>query len=175
MVLAIAFWLLPQAAMAVITFTQIDDDVFLVSHRVKVVGSRGKATKMVYTKAASLCVAAGFSHLRVLSQESEAAQGDEAENASLRVKLFFEDGADRIRCEATADPEYVGEAKDRLRKISYRPAARPMPGAAAPTDAPVKGESTGTSTGTCTLEQIAAMARTGLSDDRIRAACSAGS
>ena len=53
-----------QAAMATITFTQLDDDVFSVSHRVKIIGSRSKATKMVYTKAASLCIAAGFSHYR---------------------------------------------------------------------------------------------------------------
>ena len=79
--------LIPQAASAIITFTQLDDDVFTVSHRVKLIGSRARATKLVYTKAASLCLAAGYSHYKVLNQESEAAQEDDSANASVIAPL----------------------------------------------------------------------------------------
>lgn len=159
--------LVPATADATISFTQIDDEVFVVSHRVKIIGSRGKATKMVYTKAASLCVAAGYSHLQVLHEESEANQADDTANASLRVRFYFEDAGDRIDCEDGADPVYIAEAQEKLRKQGYDPPEAPDPGMSE-TDAEEVGVAGG---GVCTLEQIAAMARTGLSDDQIRAAC----
>jgi hypothetical protein len=165
--------LTPRAADAIITFTQLDDDVFTVSHRVKLIGSRARA--MVYTKAASLCIAAGYSHYKVLNQESEAAQEDDWANASVRVKLFQQDGDDRIGCEKSAEPGYVAEAREKLMKRGYTPP--PALRATAPKlagEKPATGGA-GTPTGTCTLEQIAAMARAGLTDDKIRAACSAGS
>ena len=86
----------PQASHAVITFIQLAETVFVVSHRVKFIGSRGKAMKLVYTKAASLCVAAGYSHLKILEQESQASQQHESANASIRVKLFMAGGEDRL-------------------------------------------------------------------------------
>ncbi len=161
-----------QAALATITFTQIDDDVFSVSHRVKLIGSRGKAMRMVYTKAASLCIAAGYTHYRVLQQESEAAQEDDTANASVQVKFFQEDADDRIGCERGSDPAYVDEASEKLRRRGYTP---PPSASAEPAASPTSASAEGTSAGSCTLEQIAAMARAGLDDDKIRAACHAGS
>ncbi len=163
--------LTPQAALAVISFTQLDDDVFSVSHRVKIIGSRGKATRLVYTKAASLCIAAGYSHYKVLNQESEASQHDDSANASVRVKYFQQDGDDRIGCDKSADPNYVAEASAKLRQRGYTPPPPMAPpvAAAAPGSAPAAEP--GTPAGSCTLEQIAAMARAGLTDQKIRAAC----
>ena len=115
----------PSVASAVITFTQLDDDVFIVSHRVKILGSRGKANKMVYTKAASLCVAAGFSHYKILDQESDAAQQYQAANASARVHFYLQDAEDRIGCERNADPKYVEQARKKLEKMNYEPPAPP--------------------------------------------------
>lgn len=155
------------AAQATLTFTQIDGNLFTVSHRVKIIGSRAKATKMVYTKAASLCKAAGYSHMKVMEQESEANQQDDAANATLRLRFYFDDGEDRINCANRADPEYVAEANNKLAKRGY---ARPDAPATA-SSAPASG---GSSTGSCTLEQIAAMARAGLPDEKIRAACTDG-
>ncbi len=121
-ILAVAVCLVaPQAAWAVITFDQLDDDIFVVSHRIKVIGSRGKAMRMVYEKAASLCIAAGYSHFRILDQESEAIQEDDAANASVRVRFFFADGDERAECEAKASPEYIGQARDKLTRMGYRP------------------------------------------------------
>lgn len=169
---------LPAKAGATITFTQLDDNVFSVSHRVKIVGSRGKATRMVFTKAASLCVAAGFSHYVVLHEESEAMQEDDAANATVRVKFFQEDADNRTGCERSADPQYVAEAREKLARRGYTP---PPPAAGlhsgtAATVTPQTGsnEGPGSPTGSCSLEQIAAMARAGLSDEQIRAACLEG-
>ncbi|MCP4201333.1 MAG: hypothetical protein GY769_05290 [bacterium] len=161
--------LVPQAARAVITFTQLDDDVFVVSHRVKVIGLRGKAMKLVYTKTASLCVAAGYSHLRILEQESETGQADDSANASIRAQFYFADGEDRVGCERNADPEYIQQARAKLAKQGYRP---PEPGAVGAKAA--EGASSGSvkpEGSSCAIEQIAAMARAGLSDEQIRAAC----
>lgn len=167
-VVVIALLLLPQAAMAVITFTQLDDDVFIVSHRVKVIGLRGKAQKLVYTKTASLCLAAGFSHMKVLHQESETGQADDAANASIRAQFYFEDGEDRVGCERNADQDYVSQARDKLARQGYR---SPDPEAMKAEAAQSASGATQLGNSSCTLEQIAAMARSGLSDEQIRAAC----
>ncbi len=167
-VAVIALLLLPQAALAVITFTQLDDDVFIVSHRVKVIGLRGKAQKLVYTKTASLCIAAGFSHMKVLHQESETGQADDSANASIRAQFYFEDGDERVGCERNAEQEYISQARDKLAKKGYQP---PDPEAVRAEAAQSASVSTQLGDSSCTLEQIAAMARSGLSDEQIRAAC----
>ncbi len=161
--------LLPQAAVAVITFTQLDDDVFVVSHRVKVIGLRGKAMKLVYTKTASLCVAAGFSHMKILEQESETGQADDSANASIRAQFYFEDGDERVGCERNSDPEYIQQAGAKLVKMAYEP-PKPEPERAVGSAGAAAGE-TDLRDGSCTLEQVAAMARAGLTDEQIRAAC----
>ncbi len=51
--------------------------------------------KLVYTKTASLCVAAGFSHMKILERESETGQVDDSANASIRAQFYFADGEDR--------------------------------------------------------------------------------
>ncbi len=155
----------PRAGEAVITFTQLDSDLFIVSHRVKIIGSRGQATRLVYDKAASLCIAAGYSHLKVLQQESEASQRDDSANATLRVQLYFEDGEGRIGCEQKANAEYVAQARAKLAKRGYQPPEKPSPDAAG---SPAEGTDEDWS---CTVEQISAMVRAGFSNPQIKAAC----
>jgi len=159
----VALLALPQAASAIITFSQLDDDVFVVSHRIKAIGSRARAMKLVYEKTASLCVAAGFSHYRMLEQESNAGQQYESANASIQVQFYFEDGEGRVECERTASPEYVQQAQAKLAKIGYVKPEAPDPAAAA--------DELAGSTGACTIEQITAMVRAGLSDAQVKAAC----
>lgn len=154
----------PQAE-AVVTFTQLDDDIFVVSHRVKGIGLRGKAMKLVHEKTASLCIAAGYSHFEILEQESQSGQQYESANASIRAQFFFADGPGRIGCERNANPDYVEQAGDKLREQGYEP---PEPGAAGVAD-PAGAD--GSLCGPCSIEQVAAMARAGLSDEQIRAAC----
>jgi len=165
----LALLLTPQAALAVITYTQLDDDVFVVSHRVKILGLRGKAMKLVYTKTASLCVAAGFSHMKVLEQESETGQLDDSANASIRAQFYFEDADERVGCERNSETEYIQQAKQKLAKEGYRPPDREavLAKARAATDS----SGTAIEDASCSLEQVAAMARAGLTDEQIRAAC----
>lgn len=160
--LALAALVATPAAHAVITFTQLDEDVFIVSHRVKIVGLRGKAMKVVYEKTASLCVAAGFTHMEIQEQESETGQQDDVANATVRAQFFPRDGERRVECERNSSAEYIEQARDKLAKLGYKgppPATEVSAGAAA------GGEP-------CSVVQIAAMARAGLSDEQIKAACS---
>lgn len=156
---------IPHSALAVITFTQLDQDTFVVSHRVKIIGSRGKAQKMVYIKASSLCLAAEYSHFKILDQESNASQQYESANASIRVQFFHEDGEGRIDCENQAEAEYIEQALNKLDKIGYVPEPPPEPG-----EAPAAAAAEG-GTKTCTVDQITAMVRAGLTDEQIKAAC----
>ncbi len=155
--------------MAVITFTQLDEDIFVVSHRVKGIGLRGKAMKLVYTKTASLCVAAGFTHMKILEQESDSGQLDDSANASIRAQFFFEGGGEHVSCEQNADEEYVQQASRKLAAEGHR-----LPDGETPvSEASESAGSVGTNVeeSSCTIEQIAAMARAGLTDDQIRGAC----
>ncbi len=166
MILAVVVTLaVPRVGQAVVTFTQLDDDIFFISHRVKIIGSRGQATRLVYEKAASLCVAAGFSHLKILQQESEASQRDDSANATLRVQLYFEDGEGRIDCEKNASSEYIQQASAKLAKRGYQPPEKPTPdNSGAVADSSAEAWS-------CTIEQITVMAKAGFSDQQIKAAC----
>jgi len=174
LLLAALLAFLGAPAHGIITFTQLDQSTFTVSHRVKGIGSRGKATKLVYTKAASLCVAAGYSYYRVLDQESQASQQYQAANASVTVGFFFEDGPLRISCRDGSDPEYVQEARQKLQRMGYE---APEPAEEADEAAGTMVEEASGPSGSCpqgcTIEQIAAMARAGLPDEKIRAACAA--
>ena len=159
---------------AVITFTQLDHNTFTVSHRVKGLGGRGKAMELVYTKAASLCVAAGYTHYQVLDQESQASQQYEAANATLTLKFFLDGAADRVSCHPGSDPEYVEEARAKLQSMAYNP---PELGPLDEVGSSADGKKTYSDAPCpqgCTIEQIAAMARAGLSDEKIRAACEGG-
>lgn len=152
---------LPQTALAVISFTQLDQDMFVISHRVKIIGSRGKAQKVVFKKAASLCIAADYSYFKILDQESNAGQRYEVANASVRVQLFQDDGEGRIECERNADEDYTEQARTKLAKIGYEPPPeKPAP--------PAEDEGV---VRTCTVEQVSVMVKAGLSDEQIKAAC----
>ncbi len=121
--------------------------------------------KLVYEKAASLCVAAGYSHLEILQQESEAAQHDDSANASVRARFSFEDGEGRIGCEKNASAEYVEQARAKLAKRGVQPPERPEPSVQ---DGAAEAEGDAWS---CTVEQISTMVRAGFSDQQIKAAC----
>lgn len=157
-----------QPLHAIITFTQLTQDTFIVSHRVKFIGSRGQAMKLVYTKAASLCTAAGYAYMNVLGEDSQASQQYENANASLRVQFFMKDGEGRIDCSKNASDDYVEEATEKLAHQGYeRPSAADSgPAASTPAMASDPGSSAG-----CNVDQIIAMAKSGLSAEQIKAAC----
>lgn len=148
----------PQFALATITFHQLDGNTFTISHYVKWVGGRGQAMDLVYEKAASLCIAAGFTHLVIVEQESDK---HGVANATVTVQFFQEDGEGRVDCDVKASQEYITEAANKLDKQGYR----------GPTKVDVPDEAQVTDN-TCTVEQITAMSRVGLTDNQIKAACS---
>jgi hypothetical protein len=157
----------PDAGRAVITFSQLADDVFVVSHRVKLIGSRGQAMRLAYTKAASLCIAAGYSHFEILQQESQAGSEYEIANASIRVKLSSSGGGERLECAKSAEAQYIEEASNKLQRIGYQPpaveTAEAVPAAAEGSGAPPPGM--------CTVEQIVSMVTAGFDVEQIKAAC----
>ena len=160
---------LPRAGQAVITFTQLAENEFVVSHRVKLIGSRGQAMKLVYTKASSLCVAAGYQFFEILDQESQAGSEYETANASIRARFHQAAAEGRLDCAENADSQYVQEATAKLAKMGYDP---PSPTAPAATGAIEEGsEEPCTPTGNCSIEQIVAMAKAGLEVEQIQAAC----
>ena len=155
--------LLAPAAHAVITFTQLDEDSFTVSHMVKAIGGRGQAMKKVYEKAASLCVAAGFTHMKVLDQESYAGSDTQNANATVRVNFYFEKADERTSCAATASDDYVRQAREKLAKMGYEPPSKPSADDVEPADDDAEL--------TCTVEQITTMIEIGLTTEQIKAAC----
>jgi hypothetical protein len=147
----------PQVVLATITFHQLDGHTFTISHYVKWVGGRAQAMDVVYEKAASLCIAAGFSHLVIVEQESDK-QG--VANATVTVQFFQEDGEGRVACDVKASQEYITEAAKKLDKQGYK----------GPTTVEASDESQKTDN-ICTVEQITTMAKIGITDSQIEAAC----
>jgi hypothetical protein len=175
-VLVLAF--VASAASATITFDQLDDDIFVISHRVKIIGSRGQAMRLAYEKVASVCVAAGFTHYKILEEDSQASQQYESANASVRAQFFFADGEGRIDCARNANAEYVAQAKKKLEKRGYVPMEPPATAADAGAGEAATGEAAEDEEGeaasgnaSCTAEQIAVMAKAGLTAEQIQAAC----
>ena len=174
--IALLLLLAPTASHAVITFTQLSEDTFVVSHRIKVIGSRAKAMKLVHTKAASLCVAAGYSHLEVLDTESQAGNQYEDANASVTVRLHHEAGEGRLDCETNADPEYVQQASEKLAKRGYeQPVSAEQAEAVEPeVQEAEKATMNEAAEGECSIDQIVKMVEAGLSTAQIEAACPSG-
>ena len=151
-----------HVALAALSFNKLTADTFTVSHSVKLFGGRGVAMEVVYEKAASLCIAAGYSHFEILDQESNAGSEHQPANASIRVRFSQKTGPERIDCQEKSDPKYVDQAKRKLEKQGYQgPAA----------ESELVSEEAASEAGSCTIEQITAMAKAGLSDEQIEAAC----
>lgn len=160
--LVLALLFISSVASATMTFQQLDDNTFSVSHKVKWIGGRGQAMELVYDKAASLCVAAGYSHLELFGQESNANGYYQNANATLTVRFFQNPGKDRIACDQKATNEYIKQATKKLDKRGY--------------EGPVELEDSPSSEEPekdCTIEQISAMLKAGMTEEQIKAACGA--
>lgn len=161
LVLMALLFAVAESASAVVTFQQLDGNTFTVSHKVKWIGSRGQAMDLVFEKAASLCLAAGYTHMKILDQETTSAGYYQNANATLTVKFFLETGEGRVDCHPKASDEYIEQAKKKLAKKGYT----------GPIEAADDGEES-EGENQCTVEQIAAMVKAGLSEEQIKAACS---
>jgi hypothetical protein len=156
----LAMLAISSVASATMTFQQLDENTFSVSHKVKWIGGRGQAMELVYDKAASLCIAAGYSHLELFGQESNAPGYYQSANATLTVKFFQDAGEDRIACDVKASDEYIKQAITKPKKRGYK----------GPTvvDEPAESQK---SANQCTVEQISAMVKAGMTESQIKAAC----
>jgi len=157
---ALAMLAISSVVSATMTFQQLDESTFSVSHKVKWIGGRGQAMELVYDKAASLCIAAGYTHLELFGQESNAPGYYQSANATLTVRFFQDVGEDRIACDLKATNEYVKQAKAKLKKRGYK----------GPTLVEESAESQKAEIH-CTVEQIAAMVKAGMTENQIKAAC----
>jgi len=157
---ALAILAISRVASAAMTFQQLDENTFSVSHKVKWIGGRGQAMELVYDKAASLCIAAGYTHLELFGQESNAPGYYQSANATLTVRFFQNAGEDRIACDLKASDEYVKQAKTKLKKRGYKGPAL--------VDESAESEK---AENHCAVEQIAAMVKAGMTESQIKAAC----
>lgn len=157
---AMAMVAISSVASATMTFQQLDENTFSISHKVKWIGGRGQAMELVYEKAASLCIAAGYTHLELFGQESNASGYYQSANATLTVRFFQDAGEGRIACDVKASDEYVKQAKAKLKNRGYE----------GPTVADESAESQ-KAENHCTVKQISAMVKAGMTESQIEAAC----
>lgn len=115
---------------AALKFAKLTDNQFIIHHQKGMSFGSGetKATKTAYTKAASVCIAAGFTHFEVqdLSISGAVAAGayggGRPAAADLRVKFYTNPAAalaeekSLLECQSMADPEYIELAKVKLAK-----------------------------------------------------------
>lgn len=112
-------------AHADIKFTRLSDDQFIVHHRKKTRwGAEAKATRTAYVEAASICVAAGYTHMEIKDMNiGERTFGFSGRGASadVRVELHLDptpseiDEADLIACAPLAEKDKVEKARKKLR------------------------------------------------------------
>ena len=118
---------LPSLSWADVKFTRLSENQFIVHHRkLTTLGAEAKAVKTTYREAASICVAAGFTHFEVKEQNvgervhGNALGGGRGASADLRIKLYADpddemiDDKDLIECEPLSDPKKVERAQEKL-------------------------------------------------------------
>jgi hypothetical protein len=127
LVLAILCFAVALTAVADVKFTRLSEDQFIVHHRkLTLLGAEAKATRTAYAEAASICIAAGFTHLEIKEQNIGERQhggawgGGRGASADVRVKFFADpdeekvEELDLIACEPLADPKKVERAREKL-------------------------------------------------------------
>ena len=122
LVCVVAALLSTSAAMAAtLRFQRLGEDRFVVSHNVKL-GGANKAVKMVYKKAGSICVAAGFSYFEVLGQEVTRPNRYQFAGGTLQVRFKHERAEEGLEldCKENSDARYVELAKKKLKKMATK-------------------------------------------------------
>lgn len=127
-IILVAF-LVAAATQADVKFTRLAENQFIVHHRkLTVLGAEAKAMRTAVKEAASICVAAGFTHMELKDQNvgermhGNALGGGRGASADLRIKLYTDpdeqavDEKDLLDCAALADPKKVEVAKKKLER-----------------------------------------------------------
>lgn len=123
--------LVASVAEADVKFTRLSDTQFVVHHRkLTVFGAEAKATRTAYREAASICVAADYTHMEIkdLNVGEREFGGDDGggrgASADLRIKLYLEpdeekiDEKDLIECAPLADPLKTERAREKLDRLA---------------------------------------------------------
>lgn len=119
--------LMSAPSWADIKFTKLSENQFIVHHRkLTVLGAEAKAMKTAVEEAASLCIAANYSHMEIKDQNvgerihGDAFGGGRGASADLRIKLYDTpdeetiEEKDLLECEPLADPKKIKIAKKKL-------------------------------------------------------------
>jgi hypothetical protein len=116
---------------AALKFTKLTSNQFIIHHQKGMSFGTGEAktTKTAYTKAASMCIAAGFTHFEVQDLNVSGAVsggaygGGKTASADVRVKFYRDpepavvDEKSLLECQSMADPEYIELAKTKLAEL----------------------------------------------------------
>ncbi len=115
------------AVQADVKFTQLTDTQYVVHHRkLTVFGAEAKATRTALMEAASVCLAAGYSHMEIRDLNVGEREfggpydGGRGASADVRIKLYEQPDVetieenDLIDCEPLADDEKVQVAREKL-------------------------------------------------------------
>jgi hypothetical protein len=120
--------LISGAARADVKFTRLSEDQFIVHHRKQsLLGAEAKAMKTTFIEAASVCIAAGFSHMEIKETNvGERHHGGtwggtgRGASADVRIELYLDPGEgeidelDLLECEPLSDPKKVDKAARKL-------------------------------------------------------------
>lgn len=122
---------LASVSFADVKFTRLSEDQFIVHHRkLTTLGAEAKAVKTAYKEAASICVAASYTHFEIKEQNvgermhGTTFGGGRGASADIRVKFYQDpdeeaiDEKDLIECKPLSDPKKVKRAKEKLAKDS---------------------------------------------------------
>ena len=125
--IALAAFLLASPTLADVKFTQLSDNQFIVHHRKQTLfGAEAKAMKTAVAEAASLCIAAEYTHMELKDQNVGERQyggvfgGGRGASADLRIKLYTDPDEDKIdekdllECKPLANDKKVAVAKRKL-------------------------------------------------------------
>ena len=104
---------------------RITDDTYLITHQKQSgFGGQGKALRMAYEKAASLCVNLDFKWFEILDTQSKGRGFGSAAASTMKVKFFKEkpDGEEReiLSCKDLASKEQKVKMAKALAKMKAR-------------------------------------------------------
>ena len=96
-------------------FHMLGEHRFALTHTVKSFGGAAAAQKVLYQKAASICIAAEYEHLEVLQQQIDRGGGFLAgPGGTMEVRLFKEPTDTSISCAENATEFYIKKARRML-------------------------------------------------------------
>ena len=109
---------------------KLAEDRYLVTHQKQTyLGGQGKALRLSYEKAGSLCSVLGYSWFEIRETESKGRGWRSGAGATIEVKFFHEkvgeNAEDFLNCEDLATKEQKAKMQKALKKMKQEAGARP--------------------------------------------------